>query len=77
MTSREMLGISIGLHINMSLLSQKKSKSSFSNLGSRLAPICTVLVGSSTSICIALASSVAFQPPDVGGMAGLSGTVGT
>jgi hypothetical protein len=51
--------------------------SSLSYLGSRVAPIYTVLVGSMASICTALASSAALKASDVGGMARPSGTEGT
>jgi hypothetical protein len=51
--------------------------SSFSYLGSKLALICMIFVGSLTSICMALASSAALKAPDVGGMAKLSGIKGT
>jgi hypothetical protein len=61
----------------MSLLHQKKSTNSLSYLGSKLAPICTVLAGSSISICTTLVSSAALKMPDVEGMAGLSDAVGT
>jgi hypothetical protein len=51
--------------------------SSLSYLGSKLAPICTVLAGSLTSIYTALASSGVLKTPNVKGMAGLSSAVGT
>jgi hypothetical protein len=51
--------------------------SSLYYLGSKLAPICTILVGSPTSICTALASSVTLKAPDVRGMAVLSGVEGS
>jgi hypothetical protein len=60
----------------MSLLHCKKSTSSLSYLGSKLAPICTVLPGFLISICTALASSSALKTLDVGGITGLSGAVG-
>jgi hypothetical protein len=47
--------------------------SSLSYLGSKLALICMVLVGSSASICMDLASSATLKEPNIGGMAGLSG----
>jgi ethanolamine utilization microcompartment shell protein EutL len=61
----------------MSLLHRRKSTSLLSYLGSKLASICTVLVGSPASICMALASSIALKALDVGGMAGLSDAKGT
>jgi hypothetical protein len=67
----------VGLHANMSLLHRRKSTSSLSYLGSRRAPIGTVLAGSPASICMTLASSAALKAPDVGGMAKLSGAEGT
>jgi hypothetical protein len=49
--------------------------SSLPYLGSKLASICTVLVGSLASICTALASSSILKMPDIGGITGLSGVV--
>jgi hypothetical protein len=60
-TSLEMLGIFAGLHTNMSLLQWRKSTSSLSYLGSRVAPIFTVLARSPASICTALASSATLK----------------
>jgi hypothetical protein len=71
-TSRETLGISPGLHANMSLLHRRKSTSSLSYLGFKLALIWMVLAGSSASISTALASSAALKVSDEGGMAGPS-----
>jgi hypothetical protein len=65
-TFREMAIISTGLHAKMSLLIGRKSMSSLSYLGSKLAPICTVLVGSSTSIFKAVASSASLKMLKVG-----------
>jgi hypothetical protein len=76
-TSQETPDISTGLHANISLLHQRKSTSSLSYLGSKLAPIYMVLAGSPTSICTALASSAALKVPDIRGMAGLSSAEGT
>jgi hypothetical protein len=70
-SSHEMLGISIGLHATMSLWHQRKSTSSLSYLGLKLAPNWMVLAGSMASICMALASSAALKVPGMGGMAGL------
>jgi hypothetical protein len=69
--------ISARLHTNISLLYQNKSASSLSYLGSKLAPVCMVLAGSSASICMALALSTALKAPDVRGMARLSSAEGT
>jgi hypothetical protein len=71
MTSRGMPNISTELHTNMSLLHQTKSMSSPSYLGFRSASISMVLVRSSTSICMALASSAVFKALDEVGMARL------
>jgi hypothetical protein len=76
-TSQEMPGISARLRVNISLLHQRKSRSSLSYLGSRLAPIYMVLAGSLSLICMALVSSAALKAPDVGGMAGLCSAEGT
>jgi hypothetical protein len=46
--------------------------SSLSYLGLKLAPIWTVLVGSSALIWMTLASSIALKAPDMEGMAGLA-----
>jgi hypothetical protein len=67
-TSRGTPDISTGLHTNMSLLCWGKLTSSPSYLGFRLFPIWTVLVGSSMSICIYLASSTALKVLDEVGM---------
>jgi hypothetical protein len=75
-TSRETPSISARLHANMSLLRRRKSTSSLSYLGSKLAPICTVLAGFLASICTTLASSSILKTLDIGGMAGLNGVVG-
>jgi hypothetical protein len=50
--------------------------SSLSYLGSKLAPVCIVLVGLSMSICTALVSSFVLKMLGVGGIPGLSGVVG-
>jgi hypothetical protein len=50
--------------------------SSLSYLGSKLAPICTVLVGFPTLIHTALASSSTLKTPDVWGISGPSSAVG-
>jgi hypothetical protein len=76
-TSREMPGISTGLHANMSLLHWRKSMSPLSYPRSKLALIYMVLVGSPTSICTALASLGALKVLDVGAMARGSGVEGT
>jgi hypothetical protein len=70
MTSWGTPNISSGLHTNISLLHQRKSMSSPSYLGFRLAPIWTVLAGSSTSIYTALASSATLKALDDAGMVG-------
>jgi hypothetical protein len=54
----------------MSLLHSRKSTSSPSYLGFKLAPIWMVLVGSSASICMDLAFSTTLKTPDEGGIAG-------
>jgi hypothetical protein len=51
--------------------------SSLSYLGSRVAPIYTVFVGSPALICTALVSSSALKAPTMGEMAGPSDTEGT
>jgi hypothetical protein len=55
----------------MSLLHERKSMSSLSYFGFKLALIGMVLAGSSMSICMALASSTTLKMLDEGGMAGL------
>jgi hypothetical protein len=67
-TSRETPDISSGLHTKMSLLHRRKSTSSPSYLGLKPAPIWTVWVGSSTSICTALASSATLKVSNEEGM---------
>jgi hypothetical protein len=64
--------ISTGLHANMSLLRRRKSMSALFYLGFKPAPIWMVLVGSSASICKALASLPTLKVSDEGGMAGSS-----
>jgi hypothetical protein len=49
---------------------------SLSYLGSKLAPICTVLAGFPTSICPALASSFALKTLNVRGISRPSGAMG-
>jgi hypothetical protein len=76
-TSRGTPGISTGLHANISLLHRRKLVSTLSYLGSRLAPICTILAGCSVQMCTTLASLSVLKTLDVEGMAGSSGVVGT
>jgi hypothetical protein len=75
-TSWDTHDIYVGLHANGSLLHWRKSKSSLSYLGSRLAPIYMVLARISASMGTAFVSSSALKMPDVGGIPGLSGVVG-
>jgi hypothetical protein len=75
-TSRETPGISAGLHANMSLLRWRKSTSSLSYLGFKLATICMVLAGFPASIWTALVPSSILKMPDVGGIARLSSAIG-
>jgi hypothetical protein len=70
-------GISTGLHANMSLLCQRKSTSSLSYLGLRLALIYMIFAGSLIQMCMTLASSSVLKMLDVEGMAVLSGALGT
>jgi hypothetical protein len=72
-TSWETPDISVGLNANRSQLHWRKSTSSLSYLGSKLAPIHTVLVESSMPICTTLASLSVLKMPGVGGIQGLSG----
>jgi hypothetical protein len=51
--------------------------SSLSYLESKLAPICTILVGSPVQMCTVLASSSVLKMLDVEGMAKPSGAAGT
>jgi hypothetical protein len=75
-TSRETPGISVRLHTNRSLFPWRKTMSSLSYFGSRLAQIYTVLARISVSICMALASSSALQAPNVRGIPGLCAVMG-
>jgi hypothetical protein len=76
-TSWETPGISVGLHANISLLRGRKSTNSLSYLGSKLAPICAILVGSLSSIWTALASLTTLIVPGIEGIAELSVIEGT
>jgi hypothetical protein len=75
-TSRETPDISTKLHVNMSMLHQRKSMSLLSYLGSKLAPIYMVLARSLALICTALVSLSVLKMLHIRGMARLSSVVG-